>query len=191
MNFLAHIYLSGDNEELLIGNFIADFVKGSKKDLYPVGITRGIELHRAIDNFTDHHQITAESKSRLYPRHHKYAPVIVDIYYDHFLAKNFSLYYDIALVDYVAQCYEVIQKHYDMLPEGVKQFFPYMVEKNWLLNYSTVEGIGRTLKGLSSRVAFPNKMNEATIDLENEYSLFEDEFSRFFPQLINFVHQKR
>ena len=190
MNFLAHIYLSGADEELMIGNFIADFVKGKKKDLYPDRIRKGIELHRAIDDFTDHHPVTEESKARLRPLYGKYSGVIVDLYYDHFLAANFSMFSEESLVDYSAKTYASIKKYEAVLPEGVLFFLPYMIERNWLLNYATIEGVGRALSGLSTRVSFENKMNESVNELRQYYPLFENEFHRFFPELITFATSK-
>lgn len=191
MNFLAHIFLSGNNDELLIGNFIADFIKGRKKDDFPPEIKRGIELHRAIDDFTDHHPVTAESKKRLYSNHHKYSGVVVDLYYDHFLAKNFEEYSNVDLNNFSKDTYATILTFENFLPAEVKGFLPYMIETNWLVNYSTIEGISRTLTGLGKRVSFENRMDEAIIDLEQNYPLFEDEFRRFFPELINFAEFKR
>jgi acyl carrier protein phosphodiesterase len=190
MNFLAHIYLSGDDEELMIGNFIADFVKGRKKDDYPDRIRKGIELHRMIDDFTDHHEITERSKVRLRKKYGKYSGVIVDLYYDHFLAANFSEYHETSLKDFSQQTYRTLQNHFDILPEGVHYFLPFMIERNWLLNYATIEGIGRALTGLSMRVSFENKMSEASGDLELNYEAFLSDFKQFFPELINFVKTK-
>lgn len=188
MNFLAHIYLSGDDKELMVGNFIADFVKGRKKFDYPDGIRRGIELHRQIDEYTDHHPITSLSKDRLRPKYSKYSGVIVDLYYDHFLACNFSRYSEQSLEEYSHQTYRTIKEYSEILPEGVNYFLPFMIERNWLLNYSTIEGIGRALTGLSKRVSFENKMDESVADLKEHYALFENEFNRFFPELITFAH---
>ena len=188
MNFLAHLFLSGNDQDLMIGNFIADYVKGQKKELFPPTIKKGIELHRAIDNFTDHHPITDESKSRLRPIYHKYSGVIVDIYYDHFLAKNFSDYSSIPLQKYVQDVYALLFDNQHQLPDDIKLFLPYMIEKNWLYNYQSIEGIARTLTGLSKRVSFENKMDEAVIELKKDYELFENEFARFFPQLITFAN---
>jgi acyl carrier protein phosphodiesterase len=187
LNYLAHLFLSGNEEEILIGNFIADFVKGKSKDGFPGKIKNGIELHRAIDDFTDHHEITSEGKKRLYPDQHKYAPVVLDVFYDHFLAKNFHLYSKRSLAVFSADAYEIIDSYREILPDRVKAFFPYMKQHNWLLNYSSFDGIDRSLKGLSSRVAFANNMDKAISCLKSGYSLYEKEFSAFFPELITFV----
>ena len=191
MNYLAHIFLSGNDEELMVGNFIADFVKGNKKNDYDITIRKGIELHREIDSFTDQHAITSVSKTRLYPKHHKYAGPIVDIFYDHFLAKNFSAFSEIPLEIFVANSYKTISSYTHILPTRVVEFLPFMIERNWLVNYATIEGIGRTLTGVGRRLSFQNMLNTATEDLVESYSSFEEEFFQFFPQLINFTNSKR
>jgi acyl carrier protein phosphodiesterase len=191
MNFLAHIFLSGEDRDLVIGNFIADYVKGIKIDSYPETIRKGILLHRAIDSFTDFHPITSISKQRLYQKHHKYSGPVVDIFYDHFLAKNFSEFSKTPLEDFTKQTYQIITSYSEILPEKVLLFLPFMIERNWLLNYSTVEGIGRTLTGIGKRVSFSNNMHTAWEDLVQNYDLFEDEFFQFFPELITFANSKR
>src|SRR5205823_15097016 len=100
MNFLAHIYHSGEDDELMVGNFIADFVKGRKKDDYPERIKKGIELHRKIDYFTDHHPVTLRSQARIRKKQGKYSGVVIDLFYDHFLAKNFTKYHSLPLKDF-------------------------------------------------------------------------------------------
>jgi len=190
LNFLAHIYLSGDNEERMIGNFIADFVKGKKMFDYPHGIQKGIALHRKIDYFTDHHEVTARSKEPLRKKYRHYSGVIVDLYYDHFLAKNFRDYSQIDLGEYTHNTYEILSRNMAGLPVEVQQFLPYMIERNWLLNYAHLQGLSRTLTGLSKRVNFENRMDEAIQDLEAGYPAFEADFREFFPELITFVQNQ-
>lgn len=190
MNFLAHIYLSGDDPERMVGNFIADHVKGARKDLFPEGIRKGIELHRAIDYFTDTHAVTAGSRSLIRDRHAKYAGVVIDLYYDHFLAADFATYSPQSLPEFAAKSYALLAEYDRWLPESVRAFLPFMVERDWLTNYATVEGIGRTLSGLSRRVRFPNRMHEATEDLKVHYAALEADFRRFFPELITFVSER-
>jgi acyl carrier protein phosphodiesterase len=189
LNFLAHIYLSGNDQQLMIGNFIADYVKGKKKDEYPLKIRRGIELHRAIDDYTDHHAITGRSKDRLRAKYGKYSGVITDLYYDHFLAAGFSEYHALSLEEFSKKTFEVLNENLEVLPEGVRYFLPYMIERNWLISYSTVEGIGRALSGLSKRVSFENKMDESVRELKDQYEYFKNDFKEFFPELIRFVNE--
>lgn len=185
MNFLAHLYLSGDNPKLMVGNFIGDFVKGKNAlGNFDTEIVRGIELHRSIDEFTDKHPIVSESKRRLREKYRHYSGVIVDVFYDHFLANNWTDYHDAPLPTYAAKSYQIIEDHYSILPAEVKNMFPHMKRGNWLLGYSFVEGIHRALSGMASRTTFVSRMEHASGDLVTHYDAFEKEFSEFFPELI-------
>ena len=190
MNFLAHIYLSGTHKEVIIGNFIADRVKGNKYNSYPKYIKIGILLHREIDSFTDTHPIVKQSTRRLRDRHRHYAGVIVDMFYDHFLAKNWNNYSDIPLENFAAEFYDIVQEAHDSLPEDIQYMLNYMIPNNWLLSYATKTGIDRALSGLSRRVKVDNRMHEAIIDLNTHYEEFEKEFIAFFEELCLFSEEK-
>lgn len=188
MNFLAHAYLSGEDEKLLIGNFIADFVKGKQAlGKFDEAVKRGIYLHRSIDAFTDSHPVVQQSKSRLREKYRHYSGVIVDVFYDHFLAVHWPKYHTKPLEEYAAKTYGIVTAHHDILPERVQEFFPYMVRGNWLYNYSRVEGIARALTGMSRRTPFDSKMDEATNELIQYYDEFASEFEVFFPDLQRLV----
>lgn len=190
MNFLAHLFLSGENVEIKVGNFIGDFVKGRNLDeRFGKEITRGISLHREIDWFTDRHPIVKLSKDRLRSKYRHYSGVIVDVFYDHFLAKNFNQYSKIVLPDFADECYGIIQNHDAILPEEVKYMMPYMINGNWLANYAKIEGIHRALSGMSRRTKFESRMDEASQDLKNSYPDFEAEFFSFFPELKQFADE--
>lgn len=187
MNFLAHVYLSGNDTQLMIGNFIADFVKGGNlSNRYHGEIVRGIELHRAIDEFTDQHEVVQYSKDRLRPKYRHYSGVIVDMYYDHFLAKNWDEFHHLPLDDFAQQFYALIKANEAMLPLEVQRMMPYMIRGNWFLNYAYKEGIHQALSGMSRRTPFDSKMDEAVFDLSRNYELFENEFMDFFPMLKSF-----
>ncbi|HEY4651390.1 MAG TPA: ACP phosphodiesterase [Pontibacter sp.] len=187
MNYLAHLYLSGNDEELLLGNFIADAVKGRQAANYSSGIARGIYLHRFIDSFTDRHPVVAESKARLREKYRKYAPVVADLYYDHFLAIQFESIAKETLQAYTRRMYRLINSHLPALPPKVQHFFPYMMNQNWLLGYAQIEGISRALTGLSRRTSFESNMETAGEELRRNYSLYQQEFEAFFPELEAYV----
>lgn len=184
MNFLAHLYLSGDNTSVMLGNFIGDFVKG-KNLMEKVGpeMAKGIELHREIDFFTDQHPIVRESKKRLRPKYRHYSGVIVDVFYDHYLAKNWNDYHHQLLPDYADRVYNLIQKNNALLPERVNMMMPYMIKGNWLVNYATLDGIHRALSGMTRRTPYESKMDESISDLKENYEEFKTEFITFFPEL--------
>ena len=191
MNFLAHIYLSGDNELITIGNFVADGVRGNKYKLYPVEIQAGIKLHREIDTFTDAHPIFRQSTKKLHKGYGHYSGVIVDIFYDHFLAKNWKLYSDTLLKDYIDDFYKSLNRNIILLPERFKILTPVMIEGNWLLSYATTDGIQLVLNGMNRRTKGRSKMNEATKELKENYNAFEEDFTQFFKELIEFSTEKR
>ena len=190
MNFLAHIYLSGENDLIKIGNFMADGIRGRQYEKYPLEIQKGIILHRAIDTFTDAHPIFRQSTKRLHQNYHHYAGVIVDVFYDHFLAKNWNTYSDERLEDFVARFYQSLSDNKSVLSERTLMVMPYMFEQNWLVSYQTVEGINRILTQMDHRTKNLSKMRFATNELSEFYSEFENEFTKFFEELITYSNTK-
>ena len=190
MNYLAHIYLSGNNNDLKIGNFIADSVKGKKFIKYPKGIQDGIILHRAIDTFTDIHPIFRQSSKRLFPNFRHYSGVIVDMFYDHFLAANWTEYSEVPLEIYTAEFYELLENNWGLLPRRVQGFYSYMLRDNWLVSYSTIPGLEKILTQMSHRTVDKIQLNPAIIELKEYYKSFEMEFREFFPEIENFTQQK-
>jgi len=175
----------------MFGNFIADFVKGKNIECYQGDIYRGILLHREIDAFTDRHRQVAKSKQRLWQRHRHYAAVIVDIFYDHFLARNWQEYSAIPLPDFARHAYSVIQHFEPLLPPRAKLVFLRMSANNWLVNYGKLEGVDRAMQGMARRASFPSSMAGAVTDLQEDYGSFERDFQRFFPELVTFCHTRR
>lgn len=190
MNFLAHIYLSGDNEELILGNFIADSIKGKKYLKYPPGVQKGILLHRGIDHYTDTHPIVRKSSSKLHKNYSHYAGVIVDIFYDHFLASQWEKYSDVPLEDFVANFYKLLYNNFDLLPAPIQNFLPYMVSENWLLSYASIHGISRILHQMNLRTKNIVQMDRAVNELQEHYLEFQQEFNLFFPNLQEFSVEK-
>lgn len=186
MNFLAHIYLSGDNEKLMVGNFIGDFVKGRQLENFEPEITLGIQLHRAIDAYTDNHQMVSKSKDKLREKYRHYSGVIVDVYYDHFLSKHWADYHSTDLEHFTKNTYAVINSYADILPKGAAYMLPYMTQHNWLYQYSKIEGISKALTGMSRRTKFHSKMEEASHDLRLHYAELESEFRLFFEDIRGF-----
>src|SRR5690606_22136123 len=190
MNFLAHIYLSGDHNLITIGNFMADGIKGKRYEKYPKEIQIGILLHREIDTFTDAHPTVRMSTKRLHKNYSHYSGVIVDILYDHFLAKNWSKYSRVPLDVYVQDFYGLLRKSFTILPPRIQKMMPYMIADNWLYSYATVEGIGKILAQMNVRTKNVSKMNLAVAELEEYYDEFEAEFTSFFAELIPFAQHK-
>jgi acyl carrier protein phosphodiesterase len=189
MNFLAHVHLSGNNEELKIGNFIGDFVKGKDIELYSPAIQKGIVLHRMIDHFTDQHDIVGRSKKKLYDTYHKYAAVLIDVFYDHFLAKNWESYSSISLDSFTHEFYTVLIKHKAALPDRVQQFLPHLMQTNWLGQYHRLEGIEHALQRLARRARFNSGIEHALVDLKKNYQSLEEDFMDYYPKLLVYVEE--
>lgn len=190
MNYLAHIYLSGENDLVTIGNFIADGIKGKDYKKFSKDMQTGILLHRHIDTFTDAHKTVRQSTKRLHKKYGHYSGVIVDILYDHFLAKNWSKYSSISLDDYVDAFYDSLEDHFKLLPLRIQKMMPFMIADNWLLSYASIEGISRVLKGMNRRTKNKSGMDKAVNELEEFYTDFENEFTSFFDELIQFSNLK-
>lgn len=188
MNFLAHLYLSGDNDLLKIGNFMADGIHGKHFDNFPTDVQKGIILHRAIDTFTDAHPIFRQSTKRLHANYHHYSGIIVDIFYDHFLAKNWSTYSDEKLEYFIERFYQSLKDNYESLTLKTQKMMPDMIDNNWLLNYQTIAGIENVLVNMDNRMKREANMRFAVAELKIFYSEFEQEFTTFFEELI--VHSR-
>ncbi|WP_222984256.1 ACP phosphodiesterase [Flagellimonas meishanensis] len=190
MNFLAHIYLSFDDPEITLGNFFADHIRGNKYQHLPDKVQKGIILHREIDTYTDSHPIAKKSSRRLHQNYGHYSQVIVDIFYDHFLAKNWKLYSEVPLEEFVTRFYGLLKENSGILPIRTKQMMPYMITDNWLLNYANLSGISNVLSGMNRRTKNKSRMDLAITDLKEHYTDFETEFTTFFSELITFSRQK-
>lgn len=190
MNFLAHIYLSGDNDLIKIGNFMADGIHGKNFDNFPLDIQKGIILHRSIDSFTDNHPIFRQSTKRLHANYHHYSGIIVDIFYDHFLAKNWKIYSDEELEDFIARFYQSLETNYDFLTEKTQQMMPYLIKQNWLSSYQSIDGIEMILEKMDNRMKRNSTMRFSVAELRTYYSEFESEFTTFFEELRIHSSQK-
>lgn len=186
MNYLAHSYLSFQNPDLIVGNFIADSVRGNHFEGLTEDIIKGITLHRKIDSFTDSHPIFLTSKHRFSKDFDKYSGALMDIIYDHYLAKNFHLYSNVALQEYVDGIYSLLDKNMDYLPEPAKRFYSYMTDRNILFHYSSIEGIETVLTHLSHRIRNRFELQLAIPILEKHYTEIEEEFFIFFDDLQAF-----
>ncbi|HCQ13415.1 acyl carrier protein phosphodiesterase [Flavobacterium sp.] len=190
MNFLAHIYLSGNNDLLKIGNFMADSIRGHHYLDYPDDIRKGILLHRYIDTFTDAHPIYRKSKHRLHEKYGHYSGVIMDIVYDHYLAKNWSKYSEEKLEDYADNFYKLLQNNYGLLTEKIQKMMPSMIARNWLVSYASLDGLEMILFQMDYRTKHRVHMQEAIVEVKQFYAEFEEEFTLYFEELQQHCKEK-
>jgi acyl carrier protein phosphodiesterase len=183
MNYLAHIYLSGDDPLVRIGNFMADGIRGKDYEEFPEAIQKGILLHRSIDSFTDAHPIFRKGTARLHASYHHYAGVIMDVFYDHFLARNWIAFSESTLEDYVQEFYDSMQANLHLLTVRAREILPVMKQYNWLASYATVEGIAIILNQMDLRTGNRSNMRFADSALRENYNLLEEEFLLFFEDI--------
>jgi len=187
MNLLAHLYLSNGINDMMFGNYIADSVKGRQYLEYPEEIQKGILLHRAIDTFTDKHPLHKQSRDRFRSNYGLFSGVVIDIVYDHYLAKNWALYSSELLSDFAKKAYDYISLNETMLPSKLKLVTPHMIRSNWILMYQNISGIERVLAGMSRNTSLPNEVRFASKVINREYKQIEHEFMHFFSDLRDFT----
>lgn len=187
MNYLAHIYLSGESDQVILGNFIGDYVKGNKHQEYPEKVAFGIRLHRSIDLFTDQHPDVKKCIDLLKPEYGRYAGIVVDIFFDHFLAANWNKYSVYTLREFAKHAHAVFLSNFRLLPFRVKQFLPFLIQHKRLESYAKVERLHEVLEIMSRRTSLPAKSERAMQILILEYDQFDDLFQRFFAEMIEYV----
>lgn len=191
MNYLSHLFLAEDTEESKIGNLLGDFVKGRLDDSFSPEIIKGIKTHRKVDSFTDSHHIIKQTKKLISPGRRKYSGVMVDIFFDHFLTKNWNKYSDTDFNNFIDDTYKVLLKHESIYPLKGKVFIPRIVEKDWLRKYGDFEGLSLVFDRMSERVKRENPLKGSEEELRENYSKMEKNFDTFFPQLIKYVEEIR
>lgn len=188
MNYLAHIYLSGEDRQCQVGNFIGDFVKGNRYEDYPEKIRQGILLHRQIDSFTDSHPLVLDTVAMLRPEFGRYSGIIADVFFDHLLASGFRHYSNGKSLRCVSvNFYYAMLRYYPYLPSRVKRFIWHFISTNRLMRYATYEGLNESFT-IMSNYKIPALRPEETIAfLRQNHAELEERFAGFFPELEAFV----
>lgn len=187
MNYLAHTYLSCGDEELLIGNFIADFINGKQARSLDDSYQKGIRLHRKIDSFTDDHSEFRKGTKRLSKYHSKYSPVVLDILYDHLLALNWKRYSGLTLQEHADQSYAIFEKHIDVFIERGVEYIPKMISHNFLASYADSDRVKYVLSKMDERTRFASQFVNAMDHLQEDFDAYNSEFNAFFPEMITVV----
>lgn len=190
MNFLAHVYLSGDDPKLITGNFIGDFVKGKNFLQYPGKIREGIILHRMIDTFTDNHYRFREVKKLFRPAFSHYSGAVTDLVFDHMLAAEWQRYSPLSLPDYIDKMHSVLLSHFDYMPSRVQHFLPVLIENRRLESYSRTEGVRHALRAMSQHTSLPDESTRAMDTLHQNFDFIAAQFAPFMRDLIHYVENK-
>ncbi|NBC82969.1 MAG: DUF479 domain-containing protein [Bacteroidetes bacterium] len=190
MNFLAHLYLSGDDDEVKLGNFCGDFLKGNSYRSYPDKFQTGVQLHRSIDSFTDSHPIVKNCKLLFAEKFHKYSGVVIDLAFDHFLSQSWPLFSSLPLSGFIEQTHEILATNIDKLPRGAQKIIPNFIQKRWIETYASTSGLELVFSRMSIRTSLPSYPGFAIKVIRENYNFLLDEFINFFLQIIKYVNRK-
>jgi acyl carrier protein phosphodiesterase len=190
VNYLAHLYLSGESEEIKLGNFIGDYVKGNRHGKYPEKVAFGIILHRHIDSFTDRHPLVLKSKKLLQPAYGRHSGIVADVFFDHFLAAKWNEYSVHTLRSFAKNAHAIFLSNFFILPLEVKQFLPFLIQHKRLESYSKKENLFHVLEIMSRHTSLPSNSHYAMQILSEEYSQFETLFKSFFAEIVEYVERE-
>jgi acyl carrier protein phosphodiesterase len=191
VNFLAHAYLAEGSDHAIVGSLMGDFVKGPLGGRYGAELTRALVLHRRIDTYTDAHDVVRQSRHRVSPARRRFAGVLVDVFYDHFLARHWDGYCDVPLERFTAHVYAVLHQHYALLPERLQVIAARMAATDWLASYRHVEAVGSALDRMGGRLKRGNALLRSAEELLAQYDAFEADFRIFFPDVVRFARLQR
>lgn len=194
MNYLAHLYLAEVTGTSLVGNFLGDFVKGRlDKANLPTAVEFGVFMHRRIDVFTDAHPVVLRSRNRISKLRRRYAGIVIDMAYDHFLALNWSNYCNKPLPIFVGEFYSELENNSEYLPDTSKKIIPYLIQGNWLENYQSMAGITFGLNGISRRMNRrfnrENTLWDSSEEITGNFEELQKDFFEFFPELIEYAKE--
>lgn len=190
MNYLAHVFVSHATPAAITGAILGDFVKGRPPEHWNPEVTAAIRLHRAVDRYTDQHPAVAASRAQISPERRRFAGVLVDIFYDHFLARHWSHYHGRPLAEFTRSVYAVLLPQHARLPERLQRVLPRMAADDWLASYADVAAVQAALGGIARRFRYPERAQvlcTGAADLRRSYAVLEEHFSEFIPQLVAFA----
>ena len=191
MNTLAHLYLSGNDPDLILGNFIGDSVRGGEFSQLDERVQEGVRLHRKIDRFTDQHPIFRQICSPMRADFGRYCTVVADVFLDHFLARDWERFDARSLEDYTRWIHRILAERIDTCPERSRRYFKYLSTTDTLLHYRSTEGISRTLLQMAKRARFNSGMENAGAVLRRQYPQLKEGFESFFPELVRYTLGER
>ncbi|MDC6485203.1 ACP phosphodiesterase [Luminiphilus sp.] len=187
MNYLAHLLLADKTSNSFLGSLMGDFVKGAVDKTLPEGLRTAIVQHRRIDSFTDAHPVVKRSKNRINPEFRRYAGILIDVFYDHFLATQWTKFSDEPLTAFTTQVYAHLNQQSHLAPQQMQRTLSYMTHYDLLGSYREIDGIHRALCGIEGRLKRPSQLGRAIIELQQNHNELLVDFMDFFPELVQFV----
>lgn len=192
MNFLAHAFLAGPHPADRLGGMLGDFVKGPLPAGLPAPVAAGVALHRRIDSFCEGHPAFRASRARVSPERRRYAGIMIDLFYDHFLASHWDGFSRQPLEEFADETYALLARHGDLLPPRLAGILPYMRGEDWLSSYRSLASVAEALDSMSRhRLTRPNRLAGSATELAARYAEFEQDFKAFFPDACSFARELR
>ncbi|MCB1741231.1 MAG: DUF479 domain-containing protein [Gammaproteobacteria bacterium] len=191
MNYLAHLLLAEATEDGLLGSLYGDFVKGRPDPTLAPGIRRGIVLHRSIDTYTDAHPMHRRSRARFHGTRRRFAGVIVDLCYDHFLCRHWGRFSNEPLASFTARVYTLLATRHAELPPRLARIAPHMAAQDWLGSYADLHAVGRALDGIATRRPRLAPLRGSLEDIRHRYPALHEDFDIFFRDLQRYASQRR
>jgi len=194
VNYLAHVFLSHQTPDAIVGAMLGDFAKGRLAEPWNEAVREAVRLHRAIDRYTDRHPLVQASRACISPARRRFAGVLVDIFYDHFLARHWSRYHGLPLTEFTRGVYAALLPHRAAFPPRLQRALPWMVRDDWLAAYANVSAVDAALHGLARRFRYPERaqpLRDGVAELQRNYGALEAHFLDFFPQLQAYVASQR
>ena len=187
MNYLAHLALAYPNEDLVVGNFIGDHVRNKDLPQFSLPIQAGIEMHRSIDTFTDSHMVSKTLRQLLFNTHRHVGRVLLDVFYDHFLAVHFLALHGMTLQNFIGLIYPLLESKQQLMPVSAQQYVIGMIAQNWLEKYASTAGISEILSKMAKRSGIDD-LSLGTESLKRYYEQINDGFLAFYPELITYAN---
>jgi acyl carrier protein phosphodiesterase len=183
VNYLAHLLLAGDRPDVLVGSLLGDFLRGPIPVSLPPDIALGVRLHRAVDAYTDHHPMFRRSVARTPVPWRRYGPIIVDVYYDHLLARDWALHHPDPLEDFAGRSYALLVSRLPALPAQARAPVSRVVDADLLVAYRQFSTVQSALRRIGTRLRRPRDLAAALPELRRQERGLEEDFQIFFPAL--------
>ncbi len=190
MNYLAHLFLAKPTADSQFGNLLGDFRRGVNVASYSPNVQRGLENHHTVDKFTDQHELVRQAKLLFHPSRRRFAPVAIDIYFDHLLIKHWSAFTDTPFSLFCDERFALLERRLPVMPRNMQHSVGHLITHNWFNDYAKEEGIAKAIAVVAKRIRFKNEFHKSVNDIVCNKEELESLFLSFFPQLIEHVHER-
>jgi acyl carrier protein phosphodiesterase len=190
MNYLAHLFLARPTADSHFGNLLGDFRRGVDINTYGKAVQLGLKNHYEVDKFTDTHKNVVAAKSLFDKSRRRFAPVALDIYFDHLLIKHWSTFTSHSFDEFREQSFSLLEQRLPIMPRAMQHGVGHMITHDWFEDYAKEEGIARAISVVAKRIRFANTFHNAVDDISANQKEIEARFLTFFPDLIAHIKDR-